>query len=169
MTLMFGKLTTAFVASGIAAQNAFREGATRAAFQALQDAAQDFRNTASDDALYLVFIGAFTCLYSPQTLISDRYWHVCDDLIYMVTWICTSEVAAKRLCEKYLGSILRQDVAFFDDVGAGEIATRIQTDMHLVHQGISEKAPVALSFTSTFFHRFRSGLCALMEALARHF
>jgi ATP-binding cassette, subfamily B (MDR/TAP), member 1 len=62
MTLMFGKFTTAFVAFGIATQNAFSEGATPAAFQALQAAAQDFRQTASNDALYLVFIGALTCL-----------------------------------------------------------------------------------------------------------
>jgi ATP-binding cassette, subfamily B (MDR/TAP), member 1 len=74
--------------------------------------------------------------------------------IYMVIWIRTSEVAAKRLREKYLGSILRQDVAFFDNVGAGEVATRIQTDTHLVHQGISEKVPVALSFISAFLTGF---------------
>jgi hypothetical protein len=77
---MFGKLTTAFVAFGIAAQNAFREGASPAAFQTLQAAAQNFRKTASDDAMYLVFIGALTRLYNPLALISNRHWHVCDDL-----------------------------------------------------------------------------------------
>ena len=35
---------------------------------------------------------------------------------------------AKRIRERYLGAILRQDIAFFDNVGAGEVATRIQTD-----------------------------------------
>ena len=74
--------------------------------------------------------------------------------IYMVTWIRTSEVAAKRLREQYLRSILRQDVAFFDNVGAGEVATRIQTDTHLVHLGISEKVPVATSFVSAFITGF---------------
>lgn len=38
------------------------------------------------------------------------------------------EKMAKRIREKYLKAVLRQDVAFFDNVGAGEIATRIQTD-----------------------------------------
>ena len=74
--------------------------------------------------------------------------------IYMVIWIRTSEVAAKRIRENYLRSILRQDVAFFDNVGAGEVATRIQTDTHLVHQGISEKVPVAFSLISAFFTGF---------------
>jgi len=35
---------------------------------------------------------------------------------------------AKRIREKYLRAVLRQDIAFFDNVGAGEVATRIQTD-----------------------------------------
>lgn len=40
----------------------------------------------------------------------------------------TGELNAKRLREQYLRAILRQDISFFDHVGAGEIATRIQTD-----------------------------------------
>ena len=47
---------------------------------------------------------------------------------YMVVWVYTGEVNAKRIRESYLRAILRQDIAFFDNVGAGEIATRIQTD-----------------------------------------
>lgn len=38
------------------------------------------------------------------------------------------ELMTKRVREGYLRAVLRQDIAFFDDVGAGEIATRIQTD-----------------------------------------
>jgi len=46
----------------------------------------------------------------------------------MTTWVYTGEVSAKRLRERYLGAVMRQDIAFFDNVGAGEVATRIQTD-----------------------------------------
>lgn len=63
---------------------------------------------------------------------------------------------AKRIREQYLRAILRQDIAYFDNVGAGEVATRIQTDtrkfllvfshfqptnalIDLVQQGTSEK------------------------------
>jgi ATP-binding cassette subfamily B (MDR/TAP) protein 1 len=74
--------------------------------------------------------------------------------IYMVIWVRNSEVAAKRMRERYLQSILRQDVAFFDNVGAGEVATRIQTDTHLVQLGISEKVAVATSFLGAFFTGF---------------
>jgi ATP-binding cassette, subfamily B (MDR/TAP), member 1 len=48
--------------------------------------------------------------------------------IYMCIWVYTAEVAAKRIRESYLRSILRQDIAFFDKVGPGEVTTRIQTD-----------------------------------------
>lgn len=46
----------------------------------------------------------------------------------MNIWVYTGEVNAKRLRERYLQAVLRQDIAFFDNVGAGEVATRIQTD-----------------------------------------
>lgn len=46
----------------------------------------------------------------------------------MYIWVYTAEVNAKRIRERYLLAVLRQDIAFFDDVGAGEVATRIQTD-----------------------------------------
>lgn len=46
----------------------------------------------------------------------------------MYIWVYTGEVNAKRIRERYLQAILRQDIAFFDNVGPGEVATRIQTD-----------------------------------------
>ena len=56
-------------------------------------------------------IGMFFCTYA-----------------YMYIWVYTGEVNAKRIRERYLQAVLRQDIAFFDNVGPGEIATRIQTD-----------------------------------------
>jgi ATP-binding cassette subfamily B (MDR/TAP) protein 1 len=46
----------------------------------------------------------------------------------MWTWTYTGEANAKRIREKYLQAILRQEIAYFDKVGAGEVTTRIQTD-----------------------------------------
>jgi len=48
--------------------------------------------------------------------------------LYMCIWVYTGEVNAKRVREHYLQAVLRQDIAYFDKVGAGEVATRIQTD-----------------------------------------
>src|SRR6266852_8104479 len=91
----------------------------------------------------------------------------------MNVWVYTSEVTAKRIRERYLRAILRQDIAFFDKVGAGEVTTRIQTDtrtcscrflshievptayvIDLVQQGISEKVPIVVGFFSAFVTGF---------------
>jgi ATP-binding cassette, subfamily B (MDR/TAP), member 1 len=79
----------------------------------VEPAARHFKETAAKDASYLTYIGValFLCTY-----------------IYMYVWVWTAEVNAKRIRERYLQAVLRQDIAFFDNVGAGEVATRIQTD-----------------------------------------
>jgi ATP-binding cassette subfamily B (MDR/TAP) protein 1 len=158
MTLPFGNLTVAFVDFGVTAARAFQGGASPEASAALADAAENFRKTAALDTLYLVGIGTsdiFKCrMRRPNHILFAGLGMFLTTYIYMVTWIRTAEVAAKRIRENYLRSILRQDVAFFDNVGAGEVATRIQTDTHLVQQGVSEKVPMALSFVATFFTGF---------------
>jgi ATP-binding cassette subfamily B (MDR/TAP) protein 1 len=93
----------------------------------------------------------------------------------MWIWVYTSEVAAKRIRERYLKAVLRQDIAFFDNVGAGEITTRIQTDTRswflsfclrpgsinkgpcapdLIQQGLSEKVALVVSFFAAFLTGF---------------
>lgn len=56
----------------------------------------------------------------------------------MFIWNYTGELNSKRLREQYLRAVLRQEIAYFDDLGAGEVATRIQTDCALVQEGTSE-------------------------------
>jgi ATP-binding cassette subfamily B (MDR/TAP) protein 1 len=90
----------------------------------------------------------------------------------MCVWVYTGEVNAKRIRERYLQAVLRQNIAFFDNVGAGEVATRIQTDtrqlshlilcfvvinlqqIDLVQLAMSEKVPIVISFISSFFTGF---------------
>lgn len=68
----------------------------------------------------------------------------------MCTWIYSGERLSKRIREKYLQAVLRQDIEFFDKVGAGEVATRIQTDTHLIQEGVSEKVALTAMYMSTF-------------------
>lgn len=49
----------------------------------------------------------------------------------MFVWSWVAEINAKRIRERYLQSVLRQDIAFFDKVGAGEITTRIESDTRM--------------------------------------
>ena len=45
----------------------------------------------------------------------------------------------------YLKSVLRQNIAFFDRLGAGEVTNRVSHDVDLIQDGISDK--VSLNVT----------------------
>ncbi|KAG8741686.1 GTPase-activating protein, partial [Ceratobasidium sp. 428] len=131
MSLLFGRLTQSFVEFTMAT---YSNDPAR-----IEVAKNVFEKEAAKDALYLVIIGIgmFVCTF-----------------VYMYFWIYTGEVNSKRIRERYLQAVLRQDIAYFDNLGAGEVATRIQTDTHLVQQGISEKVPLVVSYLGAFFTGF---------------
>lgn len=72
--------------------------------------------------------------------------------IYVATvgFMMTGECITQRLREKYLTAILRQNMAFFDTLGAGEITTRITSDTNLIQDAISGKLALTLSAVATF-------------------
>ena len=76
--------------------------------------------------------------------------------IYIATvgFIYTGEHIAGKIREQYLAAILRQNIAFFDKLGAGEITTRITADTNLVQDGISEKIGLTLTALATFVTAF---------------
>lgn len=59
-----------------------------------------------------------------------------------------------KIREQYLAAIMRQNIAFFDKLGAGEITTRITADTNLVQDGISEKIALTLTALATFVTAF---------------
>lgn len=100
--------------------------------------------------------------------------------IYMYIWVYTGEVNAKRIRERYLQAVLRQDIAYFDNVGAGEVATRIQTDTREFYAGklhVPDSPPGVRSGTTRYLgesgsrhelpsricHWFRLGIYPLLE------
>ena len=52
---------------------------------------------------------------------------------------------------------MRQNIGFFDKLGAGEITTRITADTNLVQDGISEKIGLTLAAIATFITAFVIG------------
>ena len=72
----------------------------------------------------------------------------------MAIWVYTGETITLRIRRNYLRAILRQDVAYFDKLGAGEITTRTQSDIQLIQEGISDKLPTMFSFVTTFIAGF---------------
>jgi ATP-binding cassette subfamily B (MDR/TAP) protein 1 len=95
----------------------------------------DFSDTVNHLTLYFVYlaIGEFVTIY-----------------IATVGFIYAGEHMAAKIREAYLGAILRQNIAYFDARGAGEITTRITADTNLVQDGISEKVGLTLTALATF-------------------
>lgn len=102
----------------------------------------DFEDTVSHLTLYFVYlaIGEFVTTY-----------------IATVGFIYTGEHISGKLREQYLASILRQNIGYFDKLGAGEITTRITSDTNLVQDGISGKVALSLTALATFFSAYVIG------------
>lgn len=62
----------------------------------------------------------------------------------------TGEHITQKLREQYLGAVLRQNIALYDTLGAGEITSTITANMDLVLVGISEKVAIVITALTTF-------------------
>ncbi|KAF1957107.1 P-loop containing nucleoside triphosphate hydrolase protein [Byssothecium circinans] len=71
-------------------------------------------------------------------------------LIYthIVCWNIASQRLAQRVRDRYLKSLLRQDIAFFDNLQAGEVSSRLNGDIQAIETGTSEKVGVFLTCIS---------------------
>lgn len=82
---------------------------------------------------------------------------------FVVTYICTvgfiytGEHISAKIREHYLASCMRQNIGFFDKMGAGEVTTRITSDTNLIQDGISEKVSLTLAAIATFITAFVIG------------
>ena len=139
MTLIFGRLTTSFTAFAIASNQIAQSGSSPEVAAAIASAKASLKSDSGHNALYLLAIGLgmFVATWS-----------------YMFIWNYTGELLSKRVRENYLRAVLRQEIAYFDDLGAGEVATRIQTDCHLVQDGTSERVAIIVQYLSTFVTGF---------------
>ncbi|KAK9328060.1 P-loop containing nucleoside triphosphate hydrolase protein [Lipomyces starkeyi] len=99
----------------------------------------DFQRQANYDTIYFIYfaIAEFTTAYCSTFIFNDR-----------------GEVLAARIRKNYLASIMKQNMAYFDNLGSGEITTRISSDTMMIQDGISEKLGYLISFCSTFVCSF---------------
>ena len=67
-----------------------------------------------------------------------------------VAFIRNGERLSRLIREKYFAAILRQNLAYFDMLGAGELTSRITGDLNLVRDGLGEK----IGFTATGISSF---------------
>jgi ATP-binding cassette subfamily B (MDR/TAP) protein 1 len=106
------------------------------------DDLSSFGDTVNHLTLYFVYlaIGEFVTIY-----------------IATVGFIYAGEHIAAKIRMEYLAGILRQNIAYFDARGAGEITTRITADTNLVQDGISEKVGLTLTALATFITAYIIG------------
>jgi ATP-binding cassette subfamily B (MDR/TAP) protein 1 len=72
--------------------------------------------------------------------------------IYIATvgFYHAGERITRNLRRAYLKAIIRQNIAFFDNLNAGEVTTRITSDMNRIQEGITSKISVSLTAGATF-------------------
>lgn len=81
--------------------------------------------------LVYIAIASFVCIYT-----------------HLVCWNLASQRLAQRVRDRYLRNLLRQDVAFFDKLQAGEVSSRLNGDIQAIESGTNEKVGVALTCVS---------------------
>ena len=101
-----------------------------------------FEHTITHMVLYFIYIGVaeFITIY-----------------ISTVGFIYTGEHISGKIRAHYLEACMRQNIGFFDNLGSGEVTTRITADTNLVQDGISEKVGLTLNATATFVTAFVIG------------
>jgi ABC-type multidrug transport system fused ATPase/permease subunit len=117
-------------------------GSLTTAFQGIQlktMSYDDFYHELTKNVLYFVYLGIaeFVTVY-----------------ISTVGFIYTGEHITQKIREQYLEAILRQNIAYFDKLGAGEVTTRITADTNLIQDGVSEKVGLTLTALATFVTAF---------------
>ncbi|KAK9365075.1 P-loop containing nucleoside triphosphate hydrolase protein [Lipomyces kononenkoae] len=103
---------------------------------------EEFQRQASYDAIYYIYFALAEFVTST---------------LFTFLFIDRGEILAARIRQNYLASILKQNVAYFDNLGTGEITTRISSDTMMIQDGISEKLGYLISFSSTFVCSFIVG------------
>ena len=101
-----------------------------------------FPSTLAHFTLYFVYlaIGEFVLIYACTVL-----------------FIYTGNHISAKVRQQYLAAILRQNIGFFDKLGAGEVTTRITADTNLIQEAISEKVGLTLTGVATFITAFVIG------------
>ncbi|KAA8623420.1 Leptomycin B resistance protein pmd1 [Pyrenophora tritici-repentis] len=98
-------------------------------------AAAKFEQQINKFTLYFIYLGIGAFVTSYVSILGFSY---------------TGERITRVIRELYLRAIFRQNIAFFDFLGSGEITTRISSDMNLVQDGIGQKIGLFVTGVSMF-------------------
>ncbi|GKT86643.1 ABC multidrug transporter [Colletotrichum tofieldiae] len=104
--------------------------------------ADAYQAAVNDKVLKLVYIsiGSFALIYC-----------------YTTSWSVLSQRLAQRFRERYFQSLLRQDVGFFESRQAGEVSSRLNSDIQTIQTGTSEKVGIFIATISFFITAYVIG------------
>ncbi|KAG7285654.1 hypothetical protein NEMBOFW57_007946 [Staphylotrichum longicolle] len=99
------------------------------------ESASDYQSSVNDKILMIVYlaIAQFVTIYA-----------------HLTCWTLYGSRLAQRLRENYLENLLRQEPSYFDGLPAGEVASRLSSDIQTIRSGTSEKVGICLSSVSFF-------------------
>ncbi|KAL2256851.1 hypothetical protein VTK26DRAFT_1028 [Humicola hyalothermophila] len=99
------------------------------------DVAADYQGSVNDKILMIVYLGIaqFVAIYA-----------------HLMCWSMYGARLAQRLRETYLEKLLRQEPSYFDELTAGEVASRLSADIQTIRSGTSEKIGICLSSVAFF-------------------
>ncbi|KAJ4300588.1 hypothetical protein N0V88_003267 [Collariella sp. IMI 366227] len=99
------------------------------------ESASDYQGSVNDKILMIVYlaIAQFVTIYA-----------------HLTCWTLYGSRLAQRLRERYLENLLRQEPSYFDGLPAGEVASRLSSDIQTIRSGTSEKVGICLSSLSFF-------------------
>ncbi|KAK5129041.1 hypothetical protein LTR85_000374 [Meristemomyces frigidus] len=72
-------------------------------------------------------------------------------------WQHTGRRIARKVREEYLRALLKQNIGFFDNFGAGKMTSHITADMNAIQEAISEKVGLTLATLATVVGSFVVG------------
>jgi ATP-binding cassette subfamily B (MDR/TAP) protein 1 len=96
---------------------------------------EQYQQSTNSKVLLVVYLAVaqFVCIY-----------------LYIVSWNLFGDRLAHRLRSKYFRSLLRQEVGYFDKLPAGDVSSRLTTDINTIKGGTSEKVGVVIGVVSMF-------------------
>lgn len=74
--------------------------------------------------------------------------------VYMVSWSVFSRRLEARLRDRYFQTLLCQDATFYDKHQAGELTSRLNSDIQTIQSGTSEKVGICIAVTSFFISAY---------------
>ncbi|KAJ9073570.1 hypothetical protein DSO57_1014757 [Entomophthora muscae] len=78
--------------------------------------------------------------------------------LQMSLFMLSGERVAMQLRQRYYRAVLGQEMAWFDENSAGELGTRLASDVALIQDGLSEKLGTMLQLVTTFIAGFSVAL-----------